>query len=254
MIVSNFELLIKKLAPPNVIEPFNRRVVQGYFLTITNLEARNISLKLRITVADGTANRAINLITNNVVCAYDVSPRDNGRLSLISVATATPSVKIFQTDSIEIPSKQTALIVVLPNTELITNTTPNPALEIRGFIEVIQSSISFLSFPKFYEAEVLLTPEHRGTFLDNDFGRIPVPSTATEMDFDQLAYALPIASGKAQNNIERPEIVFYPFPIDQIPDRFADFNQELFTALNKHHMGKEEIKDAIHEIRKFIKH
>ncbi|MGB0563554.1 MAG: hypothetical protein ACPGVO_17380, partial [Spirulinaceae cyanobacterium] len=45
-IVSTFELLVKRIAPQQVlpvpVQPVARRVVQGYFLTITNLESESI--------------------------------------------------------------------------------------------------------------------------------------------------------------------------------------------------------------------
>jgi hypothetical protein len=57
MLVSTFELLVKRiapLAPPGPSNPVNapfRRVVQGYFLIVTNLDlTRTASFALRITI------------------------------------------------------------------------------------------------------------------------------------------------------------------------------------------------------------
>ncbi|NES68330.1 MAG: hypothetical protein F6K24_25400 [Okeania sp. SIO2D1] len=64
-------------------------------------------------------------------------------------------------------------------------TTLNPqvdTVEIRGFVEI------FLRFPN-DKINVLLTPEHRGTFVSEN---IPIAS-----DFDQLVYALPTATGSS---------------------------------------------------------
>jgi hypothetical protein len=47
--------------------------------------------------------------------------------------------------------------------------------------------------------DVLVTPEIRGTFLDNDY---PSAGTTNELDFDQINYGLPVASGKGRNTVE----------------------------------------------------
>jgi len=63
--------------------------------------------------------------------------------------------------------------------------------------------------------KVLLTPEIRGTFLPNNF-------PAGGGDFDQISYALPLASGKSLNEIA-PEpggpIIISP---DRIPTLVED--------------------------------
>ena len=109
----------------------------------------------------------------------------------------------------------------MPNVIPFINLT-NPDLEIRGYVEVLTSRFngSFFTLGAVPASEVLVSPEIRGTFLDNDY---PTNSTSNELDFDQIAYGLPTASGRAQNTIAgQPPITF---PID-------DFQQiELPTFL-----------------------
>lgn len=213
MIVSNFELLVSRIAPnpPGPIIPFNRRVIQGYFLTISNLENRRINFSMRLTSptpAPAVPNRTID--ASNVVCGFDAA--ENNQLRNIRISPPTTTISECNIDAptgfaapFILEPKQTMIITILPNLNPVILSTPN--LEIRGFVELFQVRPKGERFVP--EAKVLLAPEYRGTFLDNDF---PSNTSSIKMDFDQLAYAVPTASGKGMNTIESVFSIFSPFP------------------------------------------
>ncbi len=213
MIVSTFELLIKRIAtvppaiPANISSVF-RRVVEGYFLSISNLQSdRSIKLALRINISLDSGNRVIS--NANTQCFFDVNSTNNAVLGLTDITPAAPAnIKIFRSDFFTIPPRQTGLVTLLPNVIPFLNV-PNPELEIRGFIEVVQARGNIIKGTP--ASEVLLTPEIRGTFLDNDFPSI-VPTN--ELDFDQISYALPLSTGKAMNIIEKVSGLVLPRPFD----------------------------------------
>jgi hypothetical protein len=54
MEISTFELLAKPIAPvilPPELLPVARRIVQGYFLTISNLEAFDVRYRIEFTIS-----------------------------------------------------------------------------------------------------------------------------------------------------------------------------------------------------------
>jgi hypothetical protein len=222
MEISNFELLIKRLAP-GPASPLNRRVVQGYFLSITNLEDRDLNIVLRLTASSTGAGRPSidrDLIPGlfgpppgfpvgtNCGLIFDNAPvaSNNKPVSLTDIsatfngADGVTNTRVFQTPVISagagtkaiptIKSRQTVLIALLPNTALVA--TAN--LEIRGFVEIFQTYYG-------QSAKILVSAEYRGTFLDNDFGAAtPMSSMSAapmnEQDFDQIAYSVALAHGK----------------------------------------------------------
>jgi len=208
MIVSNFELLIKRIAtaPNNVSineSSVFRRVVQGYFLMVSNLESNGITLYLKLTIPTSSGNRALN--NANALVIFDNGNINNSILTLSPLSSnSNPNFTEYRTESFKLNPKQTGLITVLPNVFPFINN-PNPDLEIRGFVEIKQRRSFLCSTP---EADILITPETRGTFLDNDY---PANSTDNELDFDQISYGLPTASGKTQNIVESaPPIIMRP--------------------------------------------
>jgi len=212
MIVSNFELLVKRIAnpqvalPPNVTSVF-RRVVQGYFLIISNLETtRTIRLSLGLTITSSANNREIN--NDNTVCFFDNGDTDNKQLSIFR--STSSNYTAYNTQSFKLGPRETGIITILPN---VTGPPPgnpltNSDMEIRGYVELRQGRLGNGLSSFFYtvpQADVLTNPEIRGTFLDNDY---PSPNVAEELDFDQIAYSLPTASGMLANIVEEvPPII-----------------------------------------------
>jgi hypothetical protein len=215
MQISNFELLIKRLAPGPASQ-LNRRVVQGYFLTLTNLETRPISIVVRVTTSStglAAPNIDRDLIPGqfgaggfpagtNGGLIFDNAPaaQDNVGLTLLDVSARVniglgiTNTRVFQTPILSvaglnsvpiIQAKQTVLLTLLPNVALITGAAANN-LEIRGHVEIFQL---FGNEP----AKIMVAAEQRGTFLDNDFPTVAVG----EQDFDQIAYPVMLSEGKS---------------------------------------------------------
>ena len=171
-LVSTFELLVKPIAPigtgPAVVA---RTAVQGYFLTIAN--TGNIPANLRLQF---TANQP-NIDLSKTATFIDINGANvKGDL----VATADPRKFNF---NLTVPANDTILFSLLPDL-VAPNVVTDKNLEIRGYVEVFRSNL----FGQDYN--LLLTPEHRGTFL-------PQNLAANIPDFDQLAYALPTANGSS---------------------------------------------------------
>jgi hypothetical protein len=250
MLVSTFELLVKRiapLAPGGVGNPVNapfRRVVQGYFLIITNLNPnRTANFFLRFTIPSlpaggaGAFDREIDLSGNpNVRSGYDVAAFNNVPLAL-SPAGGTADFKRFRTVRFSAGPLQTVSVNLLPNLGNPAVLT-NESLEVRGSVELFQAYGSIQDiFNGVPATDVLLSAEIRGTFLDNDY---PNNMVGTELDFDQINYGLPLASGNGRNTVERlPGFRFPVFPpvftpvLALDPDLIQEGRKELIAGLNE---------------------
>ena len=222
MEVSTFELLFKRIAPPPAPNTLARRVVQGYFLTISNLEDRGFRYTLDFHISLPNPPDPDRTLAGNTVALLDVAG-ENQSLTL-TPTNANVSTTRFST-SFSLGAKQTASFQLLPDLGipgLLSEASPD--LEIRGFVEIrlparfrLRPSAGF--FPQSQTpVRVLLNPEIRGTFLPNSF-----PSSGG--DFDQINYPLEVASGRGLNEIE-PDLSgsFFPLldessfePDDQVP-------------------------------------
>jgi hypothetical protein len=204
MLVSTFELLvvpITPVGPPNLA----RTIVQGYFLTVANTSA--VNARLRLTFRATTPN--LDLL--KTVMIRDVNGTNEfGEL----VATADPAV--FNYD-FGLPANDTALVILQPDVT-IPQILTDKNLEIRGYVEINQRR------SEGRDIDVLLTPEHRGTFFSGS-------ANAPGADIDQLVYALPTALGKAQYTLPPvgksivKEVTDNPKPIQEgveIPKRIQD--------------------------------
>jgi len=172
MIVSSFELLVKPIAPAPFDPRVSRRVVQAYFLQISNLNP------------PGVADAALSLqfistpMLNN---AELITITDNGSGNVFSDPVPDPTTGI-PSQQLTLPSGTTTLFVLQPD---ITQAPPNKAsldvadLEVRGYVDLNLSPFSANDM-----AELLVTPQIRGTFL-------PANPRERNPDFDQQAYALP---------------------------------------------------------------
>jgi hypothetical protein len=191
MEISTFELLAKPIAPVNGLPanvlPVARRIVQGYFLNISNLEPFNVQYRIQFTISTPVGadpNRIITLgLNRNVGLFVDVAGANN-EIAL------TQNGEVYSASFI-IPARQTASVELLPQ---VLNVLAASMLEVRGFVSLFRRQILPRPLPP---VKVLLNPEIRGTFLPNGFPSVPNPSP----DFDQINYSLAIASGKALNEI-----------------------------------------------------
>jgi hypothetical protein len=173
MLVSTFELLVKPISPagPTALA---RTVVQGYFLTIANTNDTPVRLRLTFRATSPNIDLAKTVTIQDVV----------GNNVFGDLTQVTPTQFTYD---IALPANDTALVTFLPDVTL-PSVLADKNLEIRGYVDIqlLRSSNQI-----FATAELLLTPEHRGTFFAGG-------AEAPGADIDQLAYALPTAIGRAQ--------------------------------------------------------
>jgi hypothetical protein len=176
-----------------------RRIVQGYFLTISNLEAFDVQYRIQFTVSLPAVPNPNKTLLGNAAIFLD-SEGDNTPVALIQDATQPEIYRARFT----IRARKTASFQLLP---ILPGVLAASMLEVRGFVSLFRRRI----FPGLLPpVKVLLNPEIRGTFLPNNF---PAPPN-TELDFDQINYTLAIASGKGLNEI--PSEPALPFTIDSL--------------------------------------
>lgn len=200
-IISNFELLIKPIAPPDGPgAEVARVVIQGYFLEVSNLEPRDLKLifRTRTSTRDSTdsPNTEFTATNNNLV--YDITQDNDFESTMVAVGDLIANrQRGHYISCLLLPAGQTASIGLLPD---VAGVLPFGAdLAIRGYTELLLSSnidnISPLNFSSPTSARVLVSPEHRSTFLDPQFNPVD-PATQTGLDFDQTAYSIPTANGQ----------------------------------------------------------
>ncbi len=162
MLVSTFEILVKSQLPnPDQIQPvpsappadvlakiqkLGRTVIQGYFLTIANLN----DFKVTVSLAFTALTPSISL--DETIALLDVKESNlvvKGKPDLLDG-------KVRYT--LTVPANDTGLFILQP--DFITNPQllDNKDFEIRGYVEI---SLSMLLKGK-NAARLLLTPEHRG--------------------------------------------------------------------------------------------
>lgn len=181
MEVSPFELLLKPIAPRNgsgdIAEKLKRTVIQGYFLTLSNLEEQGRDIKIEITISaprppfdDSNVSRRLE---NRTVLLFDIAG-ENQALSLSTIAENNSFIK-YESGTITLPELATVSIQLLPDViKFIQN--PLSLLEVRGFASIQSTDGN--------SGSVLLNPEIRGTFIPDNFAATDNP------DFDQLSYSL----------------------------------------------------------------
>jgi hypothetical protein len=229
MEISNFELLLKPQSPATPTGSMAvDRVLQGYFLEISNLEPVPLRYALEFVIFPppaGTPDRQFRSLAGNTLCIVDTGGTDdrfgtlNGSLASSVFTPRFPAAgpTPFPTAGdrlITVPANGTALVAVLPSAFGVINpieTTPLlvPNFEVRGFVRIRLPPLFGEGFPFFRRqldrpARTLLTPQNRATFL-----------TATGAISDQTQTGLPLASGRALNEIVPEEIRFFPLAEDR---------------------------------------
>jgi hypothetical protein len=196
MEISTFELLVKRIAPPPAPQNVARRVVQGYFLTITNLESNDLTFRIAFNISKpNPAGDPDRTLFKNAGLFFDIAGANNP-VPLSGGANSTTFGGSFL-----LPAKQTASVELLPNQSLFADV--NPDFEVRGYVTLRLPRIGRQP-QSVVPVKVLLNPEIRGTFLPNGF-----PDGATE-DFDQINYPLTVASGKGLNEIAPDPLFTFP--------------------------------------------
>jgi hypothetical protein len=200
MLVSTFEVLVKPQLPrasdlpPGIPIPaglgnLSRNVIQGYFLTIANVNFFPVTVSVVFTIKfpedpGGTILSPINF--DDFLNAVDIS-------GVNLFAATTPAAKLIpevvpQNNKARItftlPENGTGLLILQPNI-LNDKAIADAKFEARGYVEIFLSSLSGSD-----EATLLITPEQRGTFFTDLNGATPA-----DVGLDQIAYALPISNG-----------------------------------------------------------
>lgn len=196
MLLSTFELLVKQISTPGFGPAAASRIVaQGYFLTLANPNKVDVGVRLQFVAT-----------TPNLTLIDTVAIRDVAGGNIFGELVPTADLRKLTYD-LRIPAHDTALVTLLP--DLSRDVLPplgEPDLittnyEVRGYVEIsLQSPFSLSGI------NLLLTPEHRGTFL-------PQNLTAPNLDFDQLVYSLPTATGSSLFTLKS---FLVPIPIPPI--------------------------------------
>lgn len=216
-IVSHFELIFKPQSPASPPGVNVDRLIQGYFLEITNLETVPYSYSLEfIAVAPpaGTPNATFRSLAGNTLVFVDTPGSDNQQGILngtLGDTRFTPS-----SGSITIAPQATALVAVLPSAfgpnPLDPTPLTQPNFEVRGFVRLGLPAV-FRRSGRFFVREaqasgpvqVLVTPQNRATYF-----------TATNAISAQTQASLPIVGGSAQMAIDPSQP--FRFPLGQLAD------------------------------------
>jgi hypothetical protein len=180
-LVSTFEVLLKPQLPADLPPVFNnvkklsRNVLQGYFLTIANLNRVDLVLSLVFTTRLPSG-----VTLDEIITFSDTS-------GLNSSGPLVPDVigNKYRFSPLFLPVDATALFILQPS--------PTDAalaaldIEARGFVEVSLSSLSG-SLPPGVQVQV--TAEQRGTFFDNT-----TAANIVDRALDQIAYGLTVQNG-----------------------------------------------------------
>ena len=164
MLVSTFEVLVKpqlpKLPPVSPVvkdlAKITRNVIQGYFLTIANVNFFPLTVSIVFTVKFPTGGSPIDF--TDFLSAVDISG-----INLLPTNPLAPKL-VPETQNekarltVTIPANTTGLLIVQPNI-LKPDILKQANFEARGYVEIFLSSLSGSN-----EATLLVTPEHRGTF------------------------------------------------------------------------------------------
>lgn len=185
-IISTFELLVKPQLPQKTISaippdiakqliPLTRTIIQGYFLTISNVTSDFLDLSLVFTVKTPSAD------PKKVLAILDTSGQN-----IVGTVFQKPGEDVSKTRfNIPLAGNDTALFILQPNI-VDPKILKDANFELRGYAEI---SLSSVSTPK--SAQILVTPEHRGTFFGDLNGK------GSDSKLGEVSYALPLASGKA---------------------------------------------------------
>ncbi|MBD2719317.1 hypothetical protein [Synechococcus sp. FACHB-909] len=178
-LVSTFEVLLTPQLPATLPPGFNdvknlgRNVLQGYFLTIANINPYDLVLSLVFTT------RLPSGVTLDEVITFVDTSGLNTAAPLSGVGNKYRFSPLF------LPADATALFILQPS--------PTDAalaaldIEARGFVDLQLSSLAGMPPAG---TKVLVTAEQRGTFFDNT----TAPNIA-DRALDQIAYGLTVQNG-----------------------------------------------------------
>ena len=195
--ISTFELLLKPQLPKGVtttfpeLKPLARVVLQGYFLTVANLDEKPVTLSLTFV------SRTPSLDKRNVIAILDTQDQ-NGPLSIVLKEDGVPAGRPDPLEgelgktkyTFTLNANDTGIVLIQPdatNAQLRNATN----FEVRGYVELSLSSSNLQQ-----TGRVLITAEHRATFYDGD-------NLDNRAALGETSYSLPLASGGSLLELQR---------------------------------------------------
>jgi hypothetical protein len=176
--------------PAGPLAKINRTVIQGYFLTIANVNYIDVALSVVFTLKfptnpGGPSVRPTSF--DQFLSVIDITGKNlfPGQATQAALKPEIVPRNNKARITFTIPGNDTGLLLLQPNILPPSDLLTNPNFEARGYVEIFLSSLSGSD-----SATVLLTPEHRGTFFKDAAGATP-----DAVNLDQIAYALPISNG-----------------------------------------------------------
>jgi hypothetical protein len=174
--ISTFEILFKPQLPKKLtdrepeLRPLARKVLQGYFLTIANVTNELVFLSLVVTT------RTPGLDPKKILTVLDTTGVDSPVSSVFEGAGGIQKSRF----TFPINANDTGLFILQPDA---TNKKlrEEANFELRGYVEISISSVSTAK-----TTQLLITPEHRGTFFETE-----------KAELGEIAYVLPLANGKS---------------------------------------------------------
>ena len=192
MLLSTFELLLKPQFPTDApagsdsevsdVAKLSRTVIQGYFLTIANVNSFDVTVSLVFTVRFPNDTRHETPTSfKDIIDAIDISGQNFFGSLVPELGAENTKARL----TFIIPANATSLLVVQPdfinNPQLLRDAN----FEARGYVEIFLSALSNSNC-----ATLLVTAQQRGTFfktLDAD--------ALADIGLDQVAYDLPVSNG-----------------------------------------------------------
>jgi hypothetical protein len=185
MLVSTFEVLLKPQFPkiPGGFDAVTRTTIQGYFLTIANVNFFPVTVSLVFTIKfptdpDDHSERPTSFA--DFIDAVDISGQNIFGTLVPEIVPQNNKARLTFT----IPENATSLFVLQPDFINQPDLLKEANFEARGYVEIFLSSLSGSD-----TATLLVNPEQRGTFFrtldDNPSG----------VGLDQTTYNLPVSNG-----------------------------------------------------------
>jgi hypothetical protein len=188
MLVSTFEVLLKPQFPQGVNPAFDtisRAVIQGYFLTIANVNFIPVTVSVVFTLRFTADPADLPNSFNDFITAVDIRG-DNLIPPAIGAPVLVPEILSNKARfTFTIPRDTTALLIVQPDFINQPQLLQDTNFEARGYVEIFLSSLSGSD-----TATLLVTPQQRGTFYKDLNG-----ATLADVGLDQIAYDLPVSNG-----------------------------------------------------------
>lgn len=190
MLVSTFEVLVKPQLPSIAgNKNLSRKVIQGYFLTIANVNFFPVTVSLVFTVRfpnNPGSETELPTSFNDFLQAVDISGQNlfKGQFPEANLIPEIVPENNKARLTFTLPANGTGLLILQPNI-LKPDLLAEADFEARGYVEIFLSSLSGSD-----TATLLVTPEQRGTFFNDLNGATP-----DDVNLDQIAYALPVSNG-----------------------------------------------------------